>query len=103
MKSISTGWWIVIGIVAALLFGPELLAAAGWILGAIISIGITGLVFLAVGALLFFIVLAVGGSVALAVLVGLGAAALAILTSFWPILLVAFVLYLLIRKRPQTV
>lgn len=102
MKS-NTGWWIV-GIIALLIFaGPQLMSALGWIIGALFSIGIMGIVALAMAAVVFFVVTAVGGSIFLAVAVTVGALALALLSSMWPLLIICGIAYLIFRKRPETV
>jgi len=99
----SKTMWIVVAVIAALLFGPQLMAIAGWLLGGIISIGVTGLVMLIVGAAIFFGVVAVGGSVLVAMACVFGAMILALLSSMWPLLIVVGLLYLFFRKRPQSV
>jgi len=100
----SKGMWIFIAVIAALVFfGPELMSILGWVIGGVISIGITGIVMLAIAAAVFFGVVLVGGSIAVAVMVTLGALLLATLSALWPILLIVGGGYLVFRKRPQTV
>lgn len=95
--------WVVVIALVAVFFGPQLIGLLGGLLGAIIGIGITGLVLLGIGAAIFGIVVAVGGSVALAMAITVGAVLLALVSSMWPVLLAVAVLYFIFRKRPETV
>lgn len=99
----SKTMWIIVAVIAALLFGPQLMSILGWLIGGIVSVGVTGLVMLVVGAAIFFGVVAVGGSVLVAIACVFGAMVLAVLSSLWPVLIVVGLLYLFFRKRPQSV
>lgn len=95
--------WILVGIAAVVFFGPELMSILGWVIGGIISIGVTGIVMVVVAAAIFFGVMAIGGSVVLGIAAAFIAVLLAALSSLWPILLVAGLLYLFFRKSPRSV
>lgn len=95
--------WVVVIALVAVFFGPQLIGLLGGLLGAIIGIGITGLVLIGIAAAIFGIVVAVGGSVALAMAITVGAVLLALVSSMWPVLLAVAVLYFIFRKRPQSV
>ncbi|PWW13411.1 MULTISPECIES: hypothetical protein [Pseudidiomarina] len=103
MNKQSSWLWILLGLFALVVFGDELLAIVGAIIGVIFSVGFAGLLILAIAAVVFGAVLVVGGSVAVALLAA-GVALAAVLFSWlWPYLLVGFIIYLMVRKRPKTV
>ena len=99
----NTLWWIVGIALALILFGDAIFAIIGSILGAILAIGITGIVLFAVAAGAFALVVFVGGSVAVATGVALFAVAIAALGTLWPLIILALIVYLLVRKRPDAV
>ncbi|EKE87433.1 hypothetical protein [Idiomarina xiamenensis] len=103
MKRDNSIWWILAAVVLLLCFGDNILALAGSVVGGILSFTISGVVLLAVAALVFFVVMAIFGSVFFAILMAVGALLLGGLTVFWPILLAIFVVYLLVRKKPRAV
>ena len=103
MKSNRSWLWLVVGLVAVVLFADEVFAVIGAVLGLIFSVGFTGLLILAIAAVGFFVALAVGLSVGAAVLIGLGVLAFALFGWLWPYLLIGAVLYLLVRDRAKTV
>jgi hypothetical protein len=97
--------WVWLGLFALLLlfFGDLILAFAGAILGLIFSLGIAGLVILAIAAFAFCMVLVIGGGVATACLIAFIAASSVLFSWFWPYLLVGLIIYLLVRKKPKPV
>jgi hypothetical protein len=102
-ESKNTIWWIVGIVIALVLFGDLIFAVIGSILGAILAIGITGIVLFAVAAAAFALVVLVGGSVAVATGVAFFAVVIAALGALWPFIILAAIVYLMVRKRPQAV
>ncbi|KFZ28537.1 hypothetical protein IDAT_09535 [Pseudidiomarina atlantica] len=103
MKKQSTWLWVLAGIIALALFGDEVLGLLGAVIGLVVSIGITGLVMLAVVLGAFALVVAVGGSVAVAMVVAAVALVAVLFSWLWPYLLLFGIIYLLVRKRPKAV
>lgn len=103
MNKQSSWLWILLGLFALVVFGDELLAIVGAIIGVIFSVGFAGLLILTIAAVVFGAVLVVGGSVAVALLAAGVALAVVLFSWLWPYLLVGFIIYLMVRKRPKTV
>lgn len=99
----NTLWWIVGIVLALILFGDAIFAIIGSVLGAILAIGITGIVLFAIAAAAFALVVLVGGSVAVATGVAVFAVAIAALGTLWPLIILALIVYLIVRKRPDAV
>lgn len=94
--------WIILAIVAALFFADEILGFFGAILGIVFSIGLTGLlVALAAGA--FALAVFVGCSVGLALTIAVVALVMSLFGWLLPYLVVGFLVYLAVRKKPNTV
>lgn len=103
MGNKSTWLWIIVAVIGLALFGDEVLGLLGAIIGLVISIGITGLLMIAIALGAFALVVMVGGSVAVGLIVA-GVALVAVLFSWlWPYLLLLGIIYLLVRKRPKAV
>ncbi|RUO57791.1 hypothetical protein [Pseudidiomarina insulisalsae] len=103
MRKQSTWLWVIAAVLAFFLFGDEILGLLGAIIGLVISIGVTGLVMLAIAVGAFGLVVAVGGSIAVAMVVAAVALAAVLFSWLWPYLLLAGIIYLLVRKRPKAV
>ncbi|RUO38019.1 hypothetical protein CWE22_11400 [Pseudidiomarina aestuarii] len=103
MKSSHKVWWIVAAVIGLMLFGDEILGAIGAVLGTIIGIGVTGLVTIAVAVAAFALVIMIGGSIAIALMVAAGALVFALFSWLWPFILLAAIIYVMVRKRPKPV
>ncbi|MBY6064825.1 hypothetical protein CWI80_10955 [Pseudidiomarina sediminum] len=103
MRRQSNWLWIILAIVAVVFFGDELLGLLGAVVGIILSIGITGLVLVAIAIAAFSLVLVIGGSIAFALVVAMFALAAVLFSWLWPYLLLLGIIYLLVRKRPKPV
>lgn len=103
MRRQSNWLWIILVIVAVVFFGDELLGLLGAVVGIILSIGITGLVLVAIAIAAFSLVLVIGGSIAFALVVAMFALAAVLFSWLWPYLLLLGIIYLLVRKRPKPV
>jgi hypothetical protein len=103
MRKQSTWLWVIAAILAFFLFGDEILGLIGAAVGLIISIGITGLLLIAITLGAFALVLAIGGSIAVGVAVAAVALVAVLFSWLWPYLLLLGILYLLVRKRPKAV
>lgn len=103
MKKQSTWLWVLVGVIALALFGDEVLGIIGAIIGLVVSIGITGLVMIAVVLGAFALVVAIGGSIAIALAVAAVALVAVLFSWLWPYLLLFGIIYLLVRKRPKAV
>ncbi|WP_404409757.1 hypothetical protein LG272_04030 [Pseudidiomarina marina] len=95
--------WIVIAVIAALFFADEILGFVGAVIGIVFSIGFTGLLVLALAAGAFALAVFVGCSVGLALTIAVIALALSLFGWLLPYLLVGFLVYLVVRKKPNTV
>lgn len=103
MKSSHKFWWIVAAVIGLMLFGDEILGALAAIVGTIIGIGVSGLVMIAIAIGAFVLVTMIGGSIALALLVAAGATVFTLFSWLWPLILLAAIIYLMVRKRPKAV
>ncbi|KFZ30334.1 hypothetical protein IDSA_09710 [Pseudidiomarina salinarum] len=102
-KSSSNFWWIVAAIALLFIFGDEILGLIAGVFAMLLAIGITGIVVIAVVAGAFALVLMIGGSVALAMMAAVFALAVVLFSWLWPFLLLAAIIYLMVRKRPKAV
>ncbi|RUO75560.1 hypothetical protein [Pseudidiomarina taiwanensis] len=103
MKSSHKFWWIVAAVIGLMLFGDEILGALAEIVGTIIGIGVSGLVMIAIAIGAFVLVTMIGGSIALALLVAAGATLFTLFSWLWPFILLAAIIYFMVRKRPKAV
>lgn len=103
MRKQSTWLWVIAAVLAFFLFGDEILGLIGAIVGLVISIGVTGLVLIAIALGAFALVVAIGGSIAVAVAVAAVALVAVLFSWLWPYLLLIGIVYLLVRKRPKAV
>ncbi|MFC0446514.1 hypothetical protein ACFOD1_06555 [Pseudidiomarina halophila] len=103
MGNKSTWLWVVAAIIGLALFGDEVLGLLGAIIGLVISIGITGLLMIAIALGAFALVVMVGGSVAVGLMVAAVALVAVLFSWLWPYLLLFGIIYLLVRKRPKAV
>lgn len=103
MRKQSTWLWVIAAILAFFLFGDEILGLVGAVVGLVISIGVTGLVLVAIALGAFALVVAIGGSIAVGLAVAAVALVAVLFSWLWPYLLLLGILYLLVRKRPKAV
>lgn len=95
--------WIILAIVAALFFADEILGFVGAVLGIVFSVGLTGLLVLALAAGAFALAVFVGCSVGLALTIAAVALVMSLFGWLLPYLVVGFLVYLAVRKKPNTV
>ncbi|MGQ4277068.1 hypothetical protein ACQ5ES_08485 [Pseudidiomarina sp. E22-M8] len=103
MGNKSTWLWVIAAVIGLALFGDEILGLLGAIIGLVVSVGITGLVMIAIALGAFALVVMVGGSIAVGLIVAAVALIAVLFSWLWPYLLLCGIIYLLVRKRPKAV
>lgn len=103
MSSRSSRIWIVLGVLAAIVFADEIFSLLGTVIGVLFSIGITGLLILGLAIGAFALALFIGCSVGVALIIASVALVFSLFGWLLPYLLVGFLVYLLVRKKPNTV
>lgn len=103
MKHNHSYVWIITGVILMVLFHEEIFSLLGSIIGFIIGIGITGLLVLGLAFGAFALALFIGCSVGVALIIAAVALVFSLFGWLLPYLLIGFVVYLLVRKKTNTV
>jgi hypothetical protein len=96
----KTLFWVLLTIVLLAVFGPTIV---GFIISLFAVVLVPLLVIALLGGIAFVVGTALFGSVALATAIAAGVLVLVGFSLFWPIILIALVVWLFSRTRTQTV
>ena len=95
----KTLFWIFLTIILLAVFGPTIV---GFIISLLAVVLVPLLVIVLLGGIAFVVGTALFGSVALATAIAAGVLVLVGFSLFWPIILIALVVWLFSRSRTQT-